>query len=61
MANITRAAQKVGTLRANGKIYDLLQIIRAIWIIDPITDRSFGRKFLSREELLRQYPIARFK
>jgi len=60
MASITKGAQRVGTLTIKGKSHDLLQINRAIWIIDPVTDRSVGRNFRSKESLRDRYPSARF-
>jgi len=60
MPRITRGAKQVGTVTIGSTEYDLIQIQRAVWVVDQVNDTTVER-FRSREKLLARYPHARFE
>ena len=60
MAKSMKNGQIVGYVEINGTTYDLLQLNRAVWIVDRTKDESIRSQFRTRDALLKRYPRAVF-
>ena len=61
MPKFMKNGKIVGHVQITGVTYDLLQLNRAVWIVDRAKDVSIRSQFKTREALLAKHPNAVFE
>ena len=60
MPHIVKGYKVIGYVDIDGVRHDLVQVNRAVWVVETEHDRSIDR-CRDREALLRKYPHAQFE